>query len=334
MNHQFLSFCLSTPWALMPERMSAYAAVLARRYGRKLQAGGMDEDDHGAPLKPNAASSRSGGGRAGSIAVIPIYGTIVQRASQLGLCEGGTSTMDISQALAQANADETVGQILLDIDSPGGSVYGVSELADEIRASAKPVVAIANSLAASAAYWIGCSASELYCTPGGEVGSIGVWMAHEDWSKALEEDGINITLISAGKFKTEGNPFAPLDDDAKAFLQSRTDDYYAAFTNAVAKGRSVPIAQVRDGMGQGRVLGADDALAQNMVDGVMPFADVVKKMQRDAKTSRAARGAMASEVDVGSVEATAIEGVTAESATDQLARLNAGRRRELDLLAL
>ena len=144
-------------------------------------------------------------------------------------------------------------------------------------------MAIANSLAASASYWIGCSASEFYVTPGGEVGSIGVWQAHQDYSKAMDEAGVKTTLISAGKFKVEGNPYAPLDEEAEGFMQSRVDDYYAAFTKAVAKGRGVPISQVRDGMGQGRVLGADAALASSMVDGIATFDDVVKKMRRDAR---------------------------------------------------
>ena len=136
---------------------------------------------------------------------------------------------------------------------------------------------------ASAAYWIGCSASEFYVTPGGEVGSIGVWQAHQDYSKALEEAGVKTTMISAGKFKVEGNPYSPLDAEALSFMQSRVDDYYAAFTKAVARGRGVPIAQVREGMGQGRVLGADAALAQNMVDGIATLDDVIKKMRRDAR---------------------------------------------------
>ena len=122
-------------------------------------------------------------------------------------------------------------------------------------------------------------------TPGGEVGSIGVWQAHFDYSQALAAEGIAPTLISAGKYKVEGNPYAPLDEDAQGFMQSRVDDYYGAFTKAIARGRGVPIAQVRDGMGQGRVLGADAALAQNMVDGVATFDDVVRKMRRDAKAS-------------------------------------------------
>lgn len=147
------------------------------------------------------------------------------------------------------------------------------------------MAAIANSLAASAAYWIGCAAFELYVTPGGEVGSIGVWQAHFDYSQALAAEGIAPTLISAGKYKVEGNPYAPRDEKAHGFIKSRVDDYYGAFTKAITCGRGVPISEVRDGMGQGRVLGADAALAQNMVDGVATLDDVVRKMRRDAKAS-------------------------------------------------
>lgn len=273
MKHErFIAWALSQPWALMPERMAAYARVLATK--------AADFDEAFADAPEARAPTRSQKPRAGSIAVIPVYGTIVQRASQLELCEGGTSTTSISNALADANSDDSVSQILLDIDSPGGSVYGVQEVAAEIARSKKPVVAIANSLAASAAYWIGTAASELYVTPGGEVGSIGVWTAHQDFSKALAEAGVDITLISAGEFKVEGNPYQPLGEDARKFMQSRINDYYGAFTRAVAKGRNVPVEQVRGGMGQGRVFGADQAKAENMVDGIATFAEVIGKMQR------------------------------------------------------
>jgi signal peptide peptidase SppA len=231
--------------------------------------------------------------RSGAIAVIPVHGAIVQRASQINICDGGTSTQQISAALADASADDTVSQILLDIDSPGGSVYGVQELAAEIQQAKKPVIAVANSLAASAAYWIGCAATEFYVTPGGEVGSIGVWQAHQDWSKAMEEEGVSITLISAGKFKVEGNPYQPLDAEAQSFMQSRVDDYYAAFTKGVAKGRKVGIDQVRNGMGQGRVLGADQAMSERMVDGIATFDDVVAKMQRNIKAAKPAASRLA-----------------------------------------
>ena len=288
MNHQLLvAEYLATPWALMPERLSAVTAVIARWSG---DARASDEVMHSVAADRNARDARrqaslsnSGGG----IAVLPLYGIVTQRGKMVDDVSGpGTaSTQQFSNMLLAALQDETVSQILIDIDSPGGSVYGVAELADEIgnARSHKPIVAIANSLAASAAYWIGCSASEFYVTPGGEVGSIGVWQAHQDYSKAMDDAGVKTTLISAGKFKVEGNPYAPLDEEAQGFMQSRVDDYYAAFTKAVAKGRGVPISQVRDGMGQGRVLGADAALASSMVDGIATFDDVVKKMRRDGR---------------------------------------------------
>jgi len=288
MNHQLLvAEYLATPWALMPERLSAVTAVIARWSG---DARASDEVMHSVAADRNARDARrqsSVSNSGGGIAVLPLYGIVTQRGNMVDDVSGpGTaSTQQFSNILRAALQDETVSQILIDIDSPGGSVYGVAELADEIVSARaqKPVVAIANSLAASAAYWIGCSASEFYVTPGGEVGSIGVWQAHQDYSKAMDEAGVKTTLISAGKFKVEGNPYAPLDEEAQGFMQSRVDDYSAAFTKAVAKGRGVPISQVRDGMGQGRVLGADAALASSMVDGIATFEDVVKKMRRDAR---------------------------------------------------
>ncbi len=284
---------LSTPWALMPERFNAMTAVLAR-WSQGVPASEavmdrIDADRTAREARRQAVSSAAGGG----IAVLPLYGVITQRGNLVDDVSGpgSVSTQVFAQALRQALADDTVSQILIDIDSPGGSVYGVSELADEIAAARtqKPVVAIANSLAASAAYWLGAQAAELYVTPGGEVGSIGVWQAHFDYSQALAAEGVTPTLISAGKYKVEGNPYAPLDEEAQGFMQSRVNDYYGAFTKAVARGRAVPIAQVREGMGQGRVLGSEAALAENMVDGVATFDDVIRKMRRDAKGSAKSR---------------------------------------------
>ncbi len=290
MNKQLLlSEFLTTPWALMPERLQAMSGILTR-----WSAGEPPNDETLFQVntdrlirdtrKQMAAASTGTG-----IAVLPLYGVVTQRGNMVDDISGpgSTSTQQFTSVLRQMLTDDTVGQILIDIDSPGGSVYGVSELASEIvKARAqKPVIAVANSLAASAAYWIGCSASEFYVTPGGEVGSIGVWQAHFDYSKALEEEGVKPTLISAGKFKVEGNPYVPLDEQAQAFMQSRVDDYYNAFVEAVAVGRGVSISDVRDGMGEGRVLGADAALAMNMVDGISTFDEVLAKMQSSIKTS-------------------------------------------------
>jgi capsid assembly protease len=294
MNKQLLvSEFLTTPWALMPERLQAMTAVLTRwSAGDPPSEEALFQVNTDKVLRDTrkqfaAASAGSG------IAVLPLYGVVTQRGNMVDDISGpgSTSTQRFTDALRQVLADDTVGQILIDIDSPGGSVYGVSELASEIiKARAqKPVVAVANSLAASAAYWIGCSASEFYVTPGGEVGSIGVWQAHFDYSKAFEEEGVKPTLISAGKYKVEGNPYIPLDPEAQAFMQSRVDDYYGAFIKAVAKGRGVSVSDVRGGMGEGRVLGADAALSQKMVDGIATFDDVLARMQKSARSSQPAR---------------------------------------------
>ena len=283
---------LSTPWALMPERLQAMTTVLSR-WSQNEPASDktmfqINADRIARDTRKQVAAMNSGS----SIAVLPLYGVITQRANMVDDISGPgcTSTQQFSAALRELVADNSISQILIDIDSPGGSVYGVTELASEILQARdqKPVIALANSLAASAAYWIGASASEFYVTPGGEVGSIGVWQAHFDYSKAFEEDGVKPTLISAGKFKVEGNPYVPLDEQAQAFMQSRVDDYYNAFIQAVSIGRNVPIKDVQTGMGEGRILGAQAALAQNMVDGVATFDEVLAKMQANVRagTSR------------------------------------------------
>ncbi|MCC7371633.1 MAG: S49 family peptidase, partial [Chloroflexi bacterium] len=142
---------------------------------------------------------------------------------------------------------------------------------------------------ASAAYWIASSADEIVVTPSGEVGSIGVFTAHEDISAALEAEGVTVTLISAGKYKTEGNPFEPLSEEARGAIQARVDDYYSMFVRAVARGRGVKPADVRGGFGQGRVVGADEAVRLGMADRVGTMAQTVERLagRRGGAGSRA-----------------------------------------------
>ncbi|MBF3951910.1 S49 family peptidase [Burkholderia pseudomallei] len=276
---------LSTPWAILPERMNAICAVIARLAAERAASPEVMEqvraDAAQVEARRGEATARAG---SGAIAVLPFYGISAQRTSPMDDVSG-TGLMSIqryTQAFRAALADDSIGGILMDVDSPGGSVYGVMELANEIyqARNQKPVYAISNSLAASAAYWIASSASEFYVTPGGEVGSIGVFAAHQNLAKALEKEGVETTLVSAGKFKTEGNPFGPLTDDARAAMQSRIDAYYGAFTRGIAKNRGVDVATVREGMGQGRVMSASAAKAENMVDGVATFDDVVRKLAK------------------------------------------------------
>ena len=288
MKHEiFLASLASTPWAMEPGVLHTYSRLLVRSLT-------------GSGVAIEAAAPRAVRSQAGNIAVLGLYGPIVQRADMMSLCTGATSTQAFTQAFRAAMSDETVGQILIDIDSPGGTVFGVGELAAEIRSArgTKPVIGVANSLCASAAYWIGSACSELYVTPGGQVGSIGVIAAHEDVSKAMEAEGINVTLITAGKYKAEGNPFGPLDAEALASIQSDIDSYYVDFTGAVAKGRNVPVDAVRSDMGQGRMLRGAAAQSAGMVDGVKSYDAVIAHMKRNAKPARNALRAAQNELEI------------------------------------
>jgi capsid assembly protease len=258
----------SGPWAITPDRLRAIADL--QMLGSGAARATSPTGEHLAPVT------------IGTVAVLPLVGVLVPQASDLGELLGLLGLKRFTQSFRAALADDSVRGILIDIDSPGGSLFGIQELAEEVfRARGrKPVVAIANSLAASAAYWIGSSASEFYITPGGEAGSIGVFALHRNVSKAFDKAGIKPTLISAGKYKMESSPFAPLTVAAKKHLQSEVDVRYGAFTRSVARNRNVDVAAVRDGMGQGRVLNAQSALAEGMTDGIATFDQVITKLAR------------------------------------------------------
>lgn len=249
--------------------MDAIVALIEKRASGEIKA----EDFQVAATRPRAAKS-------GSVALIPVHGVISQRMNMLSDFSGGVSTELLADDIKAAVNDESVKAIVLDIDSPGGSVYGVEELASIIAEAKehKHITAISNSLAASAAYWLGSQASEFVITPSGEVGSIGIITLHLDQSKFDEALGANYTYITAGKYKAEGNPHEPLSEEAIKATEANIKPYYESFTNAVAKGRNVNISQVLNGFGEGRVLGAKAALAEGMVDRIATLDQVLEKL--------------------------------------------------------
>lgn len=228
-----------------------------------------------------AANGSRNSAPAGSVAVIPIVGIVAHRMNMMGDISGpgGASIQKLTAQFRQALGDGNCKAIVFDVDSPGGSVEGVMELATEIfnARKQKSIVAVCNSMACSAAYWLASAAGELVCTPSGQCGSIGVYMVHQDESKALENDGIKITIIKAGKFKAEGGPSEPLSEEARAAFQSKVDDYYGMFIKAVAQQRGSSQSAVRDGFGQGRSLLAGEAVKARLADRVATLDDVLAK---------------------------------------------------------
>lgn len=267
----------TSAWALEPETLAAIKEMVELR-----MAGGE--------FTAEELQARIGAGpprredmvMAGSVAIIPVYGVITPRADLFTNVSGGTSVQRLRSTFLDAIDDKAVSAIALDINSPGGLTDMIPEFAAEMRSARgkKPVVAVANTKATSAAYWLGAQADEFVASPSSMVGSIGVFAAHDDMSQLQEKIGVKTTLVSAGKHKTEGNPYEPLSEEARAAIQARVDEMYGTFTTDVAKGRRVPVSAVRDGYGEGRTLTAKQALSAGMVDRLATLDQVVSELAR------------------------------------------------------
>lgn len=260
------------PWAISEDKYAAVRSVLVNRsWG---VASTPEQIQAAQEQRRNLSYSQ-----VGRIAVIPVMGVIAQRVSAAEASSGGISTEDIGRQIDMALADKSVGKLLLQIDSPGGSVAGLPELAAKIRAArdVKKVIAVADSTAASGGYWLMSQATEAYVTPSGRVGSIGVIAEYVDESLAQEQAGFKSTYITAGKFKGE-NRGGPLTEEGAAKLQSDVNHYYDLFVSDVARGRGVSEASVRNGYGEGRCLVAPEAKAAGLVDGIATMETVLRRM--------------------------------------------------------
>jgi signal peptide peptidase SppA len=180
---------------------------------------------------------------------------------------------------------------VLDIDSPGGDVEGVDELATEIYQArkSKRIVAVSNCLCASAAYYLAAQANEIVVSPSSLTGSIGVYVVHEDSSVMLENAGVRLTLIKYGENKAEGNSLGPLTDSAREHMQQIVDSFGLAFERAVARGRGIKQDDVHSKFGQGRVFDARTAVRIGMADRVGTLDDVLSA----PASSTSARGRQA-----------------------------------------
>lgn len=221
-----------------------------------------------------------GDARGSVIAVVPVYGVMMQRAGALAETSGICSTLRLRAQLREIRQDERVGAIVMEFDSPGGMVFGCEELATDIfeGRGQKPTVAQVNPWAASAAFWAASQCAEIAVTPSGQVGSIGVYTVHQDFSGYEEMMGVKTTLVSAGKYKVEGNAFEPLSEEARAAMQREVDGSYDMFTAAVARGRGVPAETVRKGFGEGRMVPAREAVRMGMADRVATLEQTLARL--------------------------------------------------------
>jgi signal peptide peptidase SppA len=275
-----LSAFVETPWAILPHKLAVLEEIVMRHAsGEKLEAEEVETRIHGArrPLER----------RVSSVAVLPLFGTIFPRANMMTDVSGATSAERFGAAFSNLLKDPEVGAIVLDVDSPGGQVNGIEELSAKIfqARGKKPIVAVANHTMASAAYWIGTAADEVVVTPSADIGSIGVFAVHQDVSAALDQNGIKVSIISEGKYKTEGNPYQPLTEEARSAIQTRVRESYDAFVASVARNRGVSPAIVRNGFGEGRVVGAAQAVKEGMADRVGTLEETIGRLLGTTSTT-------------------------------------------------
>lgn len=246
---------LNTPLLLHPQKLDAIIAGLG---GRLLGVDGLQID--AAALTARAAlpaemfTTRRGeradrGYRVvDGVAVISAMGGLVHRTKLSADSSVLIGYNDLAADMEDALGKSEVHAIALVMDSPGGEVSGAFELADRIFAARgrKPIVAVADGMAASAAYLAASAADEVVLTTTSYVGSIGVVMRHVDFSRALANDGITVSHIFAGEHKIDGNPYQPLPDAVRAALQADIEGLYQMFVQTVAKHRGMDEQAVRD----------------------------------------------------------------------------------------
>lgn len=310
-------------WALQEGKLEDVAAFIEMKVMGELPDGRVLAGIHAESEITAARASKVAATGAGTVAVIPLYGMIMQRGNMMGDISGprGTSVEQFKQQFRQAVNDPSVKAIVIDTDSPGGTVAGVDELASEIYAarSKKEITAVVNCNCASAAYYIASSASKIVASPSSTTGSIGVYAALRDDTAMLEKQGVKFTLVTYGENKASGDPRVPTSAAAVTELQAMVDAFGQMFDKAVGRGRKVSAAHVRENFGQGKMFTAPQAKKLGMVDDIGTLDDVLAGYGIDSGSSRQQMS------DEDSPELAAAD---AEAAKIKLAAMN----RELELI--
>ena len=273
------SLVFNKPLMVTQDYAETIAVVLSDR---------LNLDVEGLQIKSDAKDQRVVTTSKG-VAVIPIVGSMSHRATGIEAMSGMTSYTTLQKQFEAAFNDPNVGSILMDIDSPGGSVAGAFDFRDYLmsKKGTKPVYALARDAMCSAAYLIGSTADKVYATQTARVGSIGVVAMHTDASGKMEKEGLKPTFISAGKFKTAGNPYEKLEGDKLKYLQDSVDESYDMFINAVADARGIDKKVIRDT--EARVYGGKKAVEIGLADGIRTYESVIAEMSAPNFTTQGIR---------------------------------------------
>lgn len=273
-----LSDIISGPWAITTESLIEIQGI----YATHLRGDKIDIAKVSAALGRPLANSQQGSQIVDGVAVISINGTIAKKMNLMSEISGGCSSQLTANDISTAINDPAVKGIVLNIDSPGGTVDGTSELADIIYQArgTKPIVAFSDGMIASAAYWIASACDSIYISGNtNPVGSIGVVSAHKDYSGYESNQGIKTTEITAGSYKRVASSHEPLTADGRADIQSKVDYLYGVFVDTVARNRGTTPKRVLSDMADGRVFLGSQAVKAGLVDGVSTLSTIIADMQ-------------------------------------------------------
>jgi signal peptide peptidase SppA len=225
------------------------------------------------------------------IAVVSLLGPMMRNGGWIADLLGFASTDRVRLAVETAAKDPNVKQIVLRVDSPGGSVSGLAELGDAILAAReqKSVIAYVDGMAASAAYYAASQAEKIYAGRTDMVGSIGTILALYDDSKWFEANGIKPVMIATAEMKTAGYPGVEITDEMKAEFQRIVDFYFDDFLSVVTRGRGITKAQAKANA-DGNIWGADEAKERGLIDGIRKYGEApgIKKAPQSRTRVKAA----------------------------------------------
>ena len=276
---------LNSPWAIQPEKLNEIIEI----YSRHLR--GDKIDIKGIEAKAGIAFDNQSDGYeiVDGVAVVPVHGVIAKRMNLFQQISGGVSTELLGKDIQHALNNEDVNSIILDIDSPGGTVDGTEDVAELIYQSRdiKKIVTLANGVMASGGMWIGSAASEIYIANNTTaVGSIGVVTTHVDYSEQLERAGVKVTEIFAGRFKRINSEYKPLTQEGEAVIQDLVDYLYSVFVNTIARNRGADIASVLDYMADGRLFIGKQSVDAELVDGVLSMDALIDQLNGKTRSKR------------------------------------------------
>lgn len=255
-------------WLMSPQHFAAM--------GQAVRA--LDFRQHSAvKIEPLAVESVAAvGGQ--TISLLRLQGLLMKGRSSMG----GTSTIEARREIRNAANDPNTAAIMLAIDSPGGTVAGTSDLADEIRNArkSKPVWAHIEDLGASAAYWAASQAERIFANAATAlVGSIGTIQTVYDVSANFEKEGVKTFVFSTGPLKGTGAMGTKMTEEQAAYLQDLVDSMQASFDAGVKKGRNLTTAELNN-VRHGGVFTASEAIKAKLIDGIQPLGKSINDLAR------------------------------------------------------